>query len=78
MLRFELGIERRANVTLAVYDVAGRLVRVIVGAEEFAPGISRHDWDLRDARGESVPAGIYLAKAHLGELVVTEKVVLTR
>jgi hypothetical protein len=48
-------------LTLRVFDLSGRLVRVLRdGVEEAGPhGV---DWDGRDATGRAVPSGIYFAR----------------
>lgn len=47
-----------ARVALRVYDVAGRLVR-IVGEENVTAGESTFQWDSRGDDGVHVPSGIY-------------------
>jgi hypothetical protein len=48
--------------TVAIWDVGGRLVRKLYdGALE--PGAHDFAWDRRDARGRTVPAGIYWIRA---------------
>ena len=55
-MRFEL--PGAASVSLAIYDVAGRRVRILV--DERMPA-GRHSvmWDGRDQRGLGVSSGIY-------------------
>jgi len=52
---------RAGHVRLAVYDVSGRLVRVLADGELAA---DRHEfgWDGRDARGTNVASGVYFAR----------------
>jgi len=72
-IRFDLPVDSRA--ILSIVDLSGRVVRSIAipGA---AAGANRAAWDLRDARGARVGAGIYVyridaAGANLaGKLVV--------
>jgi C1A family cysteine protease len=66
-----------APVELAIYDVAGRLVRVLwSGPHPIGPDIA--SWDGRDARGERAAAGVYFARLEQGERSVTSKLVLIR
>ncbi len=46
-------------VNLSIYDLAGRLVRTLVDAEQ-GPGSYSVTWDARDLLGRDVPTGIYL------------------
>jgi hypothetical protein len=65
------------DAELQVYDVSGRLVRVVTdGPAERG----RHSfcWDLTDASDLPVAAGVYFARASAGEWAATRKVVVVR
>jgi uncharacterized repeat protein (TIGR01451 family) len=66
-----------ALVRLRVYDVSGRLVRVL---EESQRGAGRHVavWDGRDGSGRRAAAGVYLYRLEGGEWRRTRKLVLLR
>jgi len=53
------------RASLRVYDVRGRLVRVLVDAAKPA-GVHRVRWDGRDASGRAASAGIYFVKLSAG------------
>ncbi|MDH3199248.1 MAG: hypothetical protein OEO21_13520, partial [Candidatus Krumholzibacteria bacterium] len=55
-----------ARVRLAVFEVTGRLLRVLL--DEDLPGATPHRiaWDGRDARGERMPSGVYLYELRSG------------
>ena len=54
-------------VRLDIYDVAGRLVRVLVnGVQE--PGVHQVEWDGTDASGVPVASGAYLYRLQTGRL----------
>jgi hypothetical protein len=59
--RIEFVLPTTAEVRLALYDVSGRLVRVL---EEGPAGAGPHRvvWDGRDAAGYEVPAGLYFCR----------------
>jgi len=59
--RYELALPQSARVQLAIYDVSGRRVRMLVD-RTLAPGKHGITWDGRDEEGHSVPSGIYFAK----------------
>jgi len=62
---------------LEVFDVAGRLVRVL--AERRGTGDPASvAWDGRDAGGRPAAAGVYFARLSAGPRQVTRRVVLTR
>ncbi len=64
-----------ANVACAVYDVTGRVVRVLHdGLVE--SGRTRIAWEGTDDRGRRVAPGIYFVRAQANERVVTRKVSL--
>ena len=71
-------------MTLAVYDVNGRLVRnLLVGfaapaAQAFLPGQHEVVWDGKDDNGRAVASGVYLARLTAPQGVVTRRMVLLR
>jgi 3',5'-cyclic AMP phosphodiesterase CpdA len=74
-LRYTLG--HPAPVRLAVYDVNGREIVVLVDAVR-PSGTSTARWDGRDAHGRPVSAGIYLARLEVEGRILTRKLVLMR
>ncbi len=55
------------KVELAVYDVAGRLIRKLE-VDGLAPGAHELAWDCRDDEGRAVASGVYLVRlVHQGE-----------
>ena len=53
------GLPRAARTSLRVYDLRGRLVRILVDGVQPA-GPHAVDWDGRDDRGASVASGAYV------------------
>jgi hypothetical protein len=74
-IRFDL--PAAGPVRLSVYDVAGRLVRVLVEGE-IPAGSHEAVWDGRDASGRSAPSGGYLARLVAGGKVVGVRLSLVR
>ena len=62
---------------LALYDVSGRQVRVLVEGMQ-AAGAQSVVWDLRDDAGHAVNAGLYLAKFEAGGKQLTQRVMALR
>ena len=59
LLTYRTGFER-ANVSLGVYDLRGRLVRALLDHAD-GPGHAGVSWDGRGAGGEAVERGVYVA-----------------
>lgn len=59
--RLDFELPARAPARLAIYDVRGRLVRVLADAVLDA-GRHRVVWDGSDSRGRTLAAGVYLAR----------------
>jgi hypothetical protein len=77
-LQFALGVPVERNgaaLELAIYDLAGRRVRVIAQGPA-RTGRSTVHWDARDARGARLPGGVYLARLTSGAETRSCKVVL--
>lgn len=62
-------------VRVALYDVSGRLVRLLVD-EPLPAGHQFRAWDRRNASGQSVPAGIYFLRLDAGEHHSHQKIVV--
>jgi hypothetical protein len=63
--------------TVAIYDVAGRLVRRLLD-RPLPPGRYRVSWDCRDERGAAMPSGVYFARVSAGEATARRKMILVR
>lgn len=59
-------LSRDGPAAVRVYDVGGRLVRVVLD-EPRSAGIHRVTWDGRNAEGREAPAGIYFARVRAGD-----------
>ena len=66
-----------ARVSLRVFDVRGRLVRVLVDADSPA-GVQRAHWNGRDATGRVVAAGIYFVKLNAGGAEAAQRLLRLR
>jgi len=78
----ETGIQYRlpatAPVNLAIYDVAGRLVRTLLDGEFEAAGAHEVAWNGRDDRGLPVATGVYFARIVAAGAQETRKLVFIR
>ena len=66
-----------AHVKLVVYDLLGRVVKVLVNGVQDA-GRHRTVWDGRDNGGSDVASGVYLVRMEAGGFNKVRKVVLVR
>jgi hypothetical protein len=74
----EYGVpEDGMQVTVRVFDVSGRLLRLLVDRRELA-GVHTVSWDGRSEDGRRVASGVYLYEALIGEYRVSKKMVVLR
>jgi len=53
-------------IDLRIFDVSGRLVRVLVGGQTMAAGRHQVVWNGQDARGRTAAAGVYFCRLEAG------------
>ena len=70
-------IPRNSYVNLRIYDVAGRLLSVLV-AEKKESGFYQAIWDGKDKHGHEVSSGVYFYQLQAGEFKETRKLVILR
>jgi hypothetical protein len=73
LIRYEL--PTRQQVSLSIYDVAGRLVRPLQSGQR-GPGITSVPWDRANATGHRVQSGIYFVRLKTDSDVAAQKVVI--
>jgi hypothetical protein len=67
-----------APVTLGVYDVSGRLVRLLLARDVLGLGQHRVAWDARGEDGRRVSPGIYFYRLRAGEGTVERRLQVLR
>jgi len=75
LVRYELPAP--AAVRLAIYDSAGRQVRLLALGEQGA-GVHSIQWDGRDEEGRRTASGLYLVRLQAGDQDRTNKLVLAK
>ena len=74
-IRYELG--RTGPATIAIFDAAGRRVRVLFSGPQRS-GAHEIVWDGRDDRGTPLPAGTYWSRLEAPEYVGSRRIVVLR
>jgi len=67
----------RGHVDLAIYDVAGRLVRQLVDGE-LGAGEHAVSWDGQDASGADAASGVYFCRLRAGDVTEVGRMALVR
>jgi hypothetical protein len=75
--RIPYGVSAPADVRLAIYDLRGGLVRVLVN-DHHDPGRYEALWDGRNERGKGVASGVYFYRLESGSVSRTRKLTLLR
>lgn len=70
-------VPRAGSVTLTVYDMSGRVVRVLA-SRVHAPGYYKVNWNATDLRGNGVASGIYVCRMTAGDFVKNRKMILMK
>lgn len=73
----QYAIPKTTHVSLKIYDISGRLVRVLVDGLHKA-SYSTTYWDGRDEMGRKVSPGIYFYHLETGDFKDTKKLILIR
>jgi hypothetical protein len=70
-------LERQGHARLAIYDVRGRVVKVLCDGE-FPAGRQEFVWQGSNEQGQSASSGVYLARFISGDVVQTRRLTLVR
>lgn len=70
----DFALPHDGEVSLSVYDVAGRVLRELACGPTPA-GMHSRSWDYRTDQGRPVSAGLYLVKLRVGDRVITRTLV---
>lgn len=71
-------IDTATPVMLAVYDVQGRRVRILLDGIPMSAGAHRETWDGRDDRGDTLGSGVYFARMETPGVVATRKLTMLK
>jgi flagellar hook capping protein FlgD len=70
-------LETAGKVRLAVYDMAGRQVALLLDAEQTA-GRHQMTWNGTSDNGSALPSGLYIVRAESGAMLRTQKISLVK
>ena len=71
-------LPNQSHVTLRIFDLAGRLVDVLVEGEVQPAGPHTATWTGRDLQGRAMPSGTYFYRLEAGGYVETKRMTLIR
>ncbi|MBU1936547.1 T9SS type A sorting domain-containing protein, partial [bacterium] len=71
--QIQFGLTKAADVTLKIYDVTGREVRMLLHSEHFMPGTRVVTFNAQE-----LPSGIYFCRLQTKDISVTKKMVLLK
>jgi hypothetical protein len=74
----EFSLAGSTKVTLVIYDVAGRKVRILMDRELKDTGVHKVDWDGRNDSGNQLSSGVYFCKFLAEGQVEARKLILLR
>jgi len=60
-------LDKSAEVSIKVYNVAGQLVEWLVKQQTFGSGKQAIRWNGRDSEGEIVASGLYIVTVTVGD-----------
>lgn len=69
-------MDGQSKMTVKVYNLAGRLVRVLCSDKLMAPGYNPMDWDGRDYNGEICPSDLYIVSLETDKTMKTKTVMI--
>ena len=70
-------IHKPGHVTLAIYNVLGQQVKLLVN-QVLNPGEYSEQWDATDERGVAVSSGLYFYRIQTGDFAKTYRMMLIR
>ena len=75
--RIDYTVPQSGDITVAVYDITGRLVQTLVNGYSEA-GYQTAVWNGRDSAGNSVSAGLYIYSLQSENITLTRKMVMMK
>ncbi len=76
-ITLKLRLKESATVEMKIYDLKGRVVKHLHSGN-LPAGTSNFRWSGRDDGGRKLSSGVYWAKAQIGDLAFTERLVMIK
>ncbi len=78
MTTISFNLPERSNVKLAIFDLAGRLVRTLISGDQFESGYHEVEWNGKSNGGIPAAGGVYLYKLDAGQYSDTKRMTLLK
>ena len=65
------------RVSMQIFDLTGRVVRVLIDGQTVAAGRHRVEWDGQLQNGHDAEAGVYFFKLETSQFNETKRMILT-
>ncbi len=75
--RIVYSLPEKSNVTLAIYNINGQLIKVLQNGEQIT-GRYVKTWNGQNERGEMVSSGVYFYRIQAGNFIQSKKLILLR
>ena len=75
--QIQYAIPKNGQVTIAIYDILGRLVRTLVDEDKPA-GFYQVTWNGKNKDGKLVSNGIYLLQMKAGTFITSKKMTIVK
>jgi hypothetical protein len=76
--KVQFSIPKQDYVNLSIYDVHGRLVKVLIDQTQYTPGVYSIEWDGTNNSGQRVASGVYFSRMQAGNFTSSKKMSLVK
>ena len=66
------------NISLKIFDVNGKLVKTLIGNQNFSEGFHRINWDGTNNNKEAVTSGVYVYRLEYGKFCTSKKLTFVK
>ncbi len=76
--RIKLNYPLSNNISVGIYDIAGKLVKSFDVSGGVRSANSEYIWDGKDSQGKKLPAGVYIINIKNSEFSASQKIIIQR
>jgi hypothetical protein len=73
-LEISFAVKKKGKVKVGIYDITGKLVKNLID-KECEPSSYSVSWNGKNAKGEELPAGVYICKLESGDAKAATKII---